>query len=214
MPTKKEWKLIGLVGASGAGKTSIAETLQREEGFYRLHMGQPIKDMLSAFGLNDLELRGPPEVRAQGSAKLAGKSPRFAMQTLGTDWGREMISKRIWANHLKRRLAELRQDRVQKIIVDDLRFPEDFDAILDAGGMIVRVVRPDLEVVPSRAERMARRLAWLRRPFRILGLSVDHETEVHWRTARATFEIENGRSVEAASESLLETYAAALDRRS
>lgn len=205
--------LVGLVGASGAGKTSIAETLQRQEGFYRLHMGQPIKDMLSAFGLSDLELHGPPEVRAQGSAKLAGKSPRFAMQALGTDWGREMISKRIWADHLTRRLAELRQDQVHKIIVDDLRFPEDFDAILDAGGLIVRVVRPNLEFAPSRTERMARRLPWLRRPLRNLGLRVDHETEVHWRTAPATFEIENCRSVEAASESLLTSCAAAFNRR-
>lgn len=213
MSSKEEGKLIGLVGASGAGKSSIAAVLEKDHGFYRLHMGQPIKEMLRAFGLNESELHGPPEVRAEASAKLAGKSPRFAMQTLGTDWGREMISKRIWADHLKRRLIELSIDQVHKIVVDDLRFPEDFEAILEAGGTIVRVVRPSLDSGPSSAERLAARLPWLRKPLRKLGLNVDHQSEVHWKTAPAAFGIMNDRSLDAVCERLLANYAAAFDRR-
>ncbi|WPZ03076.1 hypothetical protein T8S45_09500 [Blastomonas marina] len=199
--------LVGLVGASGAGKTAIAEALVQGHGFYRVHIGQPIKDMLGAFGLNNEELHGPPNLRAAPSQKLAGKSPRFAMQTLGTEWGREMISKNIWADHLHRRLNSLQRDRVSEIIVDDLRFPEDFEAILGAGGVVVRVIRPALHDAPSTAEKIARKFPLTRHWLRRLGQNVDHETEVHWRTAPAAFEIINDCEPEVAAERLLAAYA-------
>lgn len=84
--------LLGLVGATGAGKTSLGKRLAEEEGFVRVHMGQPIKDMLVAIGVTYEELNGPPTVRSAPSTRLSGRSPRYAMQTLGTDWGRSMIS--------------------------------------------------------------------------------------------------------------------------
>jgi len=203
MSSQTEWKLMGFVGASGAGKTSIAQTLVEHHGFHRLHMGQPIKDMLGAFGLSELELQGSPEIRSAPAQALAGRSPRFAMQTLGTEWGREMISKTIWADHLRRRLESLREEHTNWIVVDDLRFPEDFEAIKDAGGVIVRIIRPAAEGDPSWPEKLARKIAWLRNPLRKLGLNVDHSTEVHWRTAPATFEILNDGSLEATAAQLL-----------
>lgn len=54
-------------------------------------IGKCSKDMLSALRLSQEELHGPPAIRDSPSARLSGRSPRYAMQTLGTDWGRRMI---------------------------------------------------------------------------------------------------------------------------
>lgn len=118
--------LIGLIGATGSGKTTLAEILVKRHGFVRAHMGQPIKDMLAALGLTSEHLTGPPEVRLQPLALLGGQSPRRAMETLGTDWGRKMISPDIWANAVEQRIIKAWAQRRVAIVIDDLRFPNDW----------------------------------------------------------------------------------------
>lgn len=93
--------ILGLVGATGAGKSALSNRLVERDGYRHVHMGQPIKEMLASLGLSQDELYGPPATRNAPSAQLSGRSPRYAMQTLGTDWGRRMISPRIWADALE-----------------------------------------------------------------------------------------------------------------
>jgi hypothetical protein len=72
---------------------------------------------------------------------LAGATPRRAMQTLGTEWGRGCIAPDLWV-----RLFLLRAERHRAagapVVCDDMRFANEAEAIRGAGGLLVRVDRP------------------------------------------------------------------------
>lgn len=174
-----------------------------EHGFVRVHMGKPIKDMLAALGLTEMELSGPPEARSAPAARLMGKSSRFAMQTLGTDWGRRMISPHIWADALEHRVGHMRSQGIERIVIDDLRFPEDFAALSRLGGTMVRIIRPGISRNLRLADHLVMRWPWSTAPLTWLGVSLTHETEIHWHSAPASFEIVNNANLDVALNKLL-----------
>lgn len=212
----KRTKLLGLVGATGAGKTELALRLAERQGYVRVHMGEPIKAMLAALGLSDEELNGPPQVRSAPVALLSGRSPRYAMQTLGTDWGRRMISPHIWADALNRRLEVLIGQGVEAIVIDDLRFPEDFAVISQLEGVIVRVVRPDVSRNRSPLDHLAKSWPRSRPLLKLTGMRMAHETELHWHDAPAAFDVVNDGEIEDAMSRLLvelENYNGSISNR-
>lgn len=132
--------LIGVTGEKGSGKDTFAKGL---EGFVNLKMADPLKNMLRVL----LEMAGidadTTERMIEGDLKeipcdaLCGKTPRFAMQTLGTEW-RDMIGKELWSNIWLYRL------KGGNIVCTDVRFLHEAAAVQDRGGIIVRVERPGL----------------------------------------------------------------------
>lgn len=67
-------------------------------------------------------------------------TPRLLLQLLGTECGRQIIHPNIWVNSL---FADFTVD--SKWIISDLRFPNEFDAIKERGGIIFRVNRKGFE---------------------------------------------------------------------
>lgn len=127
-------RVIGLVGPAGAGKTTAAAYLRIQYG-YKLHpFAAPLKNMLRALGLNDAELTG--HLKETPSPMLCGVTPRQAMQWLGTEWGRNLIDPNLWVSQWRR--GALRE----KIVADDLRFPNEATAVHALGGIIIRLSRP------------------------------------------------------------------------
>jgi hypothetical protein len=200
--------ILGLVGAIGAGKSALGNRLVEHDGYQRVHMGQPIKDMLASLGLSQEELHGTPAIRNAPSERLSGRSPRYAMQTLGTDWGRRMISPKIWADALDRRLEQLTAEGAEKIVIDDLRFPEDFAVIVRRNGIIARVVRPGISPRLRGVDHLTHRWPGSRQFLTSLGFRPLHETEYHWHGAPASFDILNDCTIEESHAALLATLAA------
>jgi len=76
-------------------------------------------------------------------------SARLALQTLGTEWGRR-LSPDIWAKAAINAINAAEHDRW---CISDLRFVNEFDAVKDAGGIVVRLMRGSVQHThPSETE--------------------------------------------------------------
>jgi len=126
--------LILFTGKGGAGKSAAAAELVSNHGFVLVKFATPLKNMLRAFGLTDAEIEG--ESKEAPCEKLGGQTPRHAMQTLGTEWGRDLITPDLWVTAWARDVSK--HDRV---VVDDLRFPNELKTALALGGRVFEIVR-------------------------------------------------------------------------
>lgn len=145
--------LIGLVGYKGSGKSTVARILctDTQEGFVRYRFAGPLKDMLHAFyrsaGLTSklITAKIDGELKEEPCEFLNGRTPRYAMQTLGTEWGRDLVHPSLWLDHMRRRIKHA-DGAGFSIVIDDARFPNEFEMISEVGGLLWRVDRPGIEV--------------------------------------------------------------------
>lgn len=131
--------VVGLTGRKFHGKDTAARRFV-QHGYVQLRFADPLKEMLRAFyrtvGMADCDI----ERRIEGGLKevpcnhLCGKTPRYAMQTLGTEWGRACIDNKLWVNTLV-----CRAKQHDKVVVSDVRFGNECDAIASLGGRVCRV---------------------------------------------------------------------------
>lgn len=143
-------KLVGVTGFAGSGKSTIARMIGAEYPVvsYQRFAG-PIKAALRAIGLSDEELDGTG--KGQPCELLCGNTPRYAMQTLGTEWGRKLIGETIWVKAVEKRCVEL-LSRGWLVIIDDVRFPNEAEMIQRLGGVLVKVTRPGIEQMHHESE--------------------------------------------------------------
>jgi hypothetical protein len=128
--------LIGFTGAAGAGKTTAAKFLVGL-GYKKVSFADPLRDMLHVLGV-PCEVMADPVAKEQPHPALNGKTPRYALQTLGTEWGRETISPTLWTDTAMRRAARLRGLGLG-VVFDDVRFDNEARAVRAAGGVIIRL---------------------------------------------------------------------------
>ena len=131
--------LIGLVGRLKNGKSSAASRLVMQHGYEMLKFAGPLKAALRAMGLNDEMIEG--KLKETPLDMLCGKSPRWAMQSLGTDWGRKCMGEDLWVR-LWQYKAQALLDNNQRVVCDDVRFLNEARAIREMGGLLIRVTRP------------------------------------------------------------------------
>jgi len=138
----KPFRLVAFCGLAGSGKSTCSEFLEREWGYHIVKFAAPIKQMLRALGLTDDHIEG--DLKELPTELLAGNSPRHAMQTLGTEWGRELMGRDFWADMWKH-TAKTILNANGKVVVDDCRFPNELSVVKELGGVAVRIMRPRLQ---------------------------------------------------------------------
>lgn len=196
-------KVIGLVGASATGKSTLSKVLA-EQGYKRIAMAKPLKDMLAVLGMTHEDLYGPPAHRAAPSDFLCGRSPRHVMQALGTLWGRIAVGPELWVNAVQEQVVSYQTEcatcgKPALVVIEDIRFPNEWSMIQRLGGVLWRVRRPAVEPkigwlchlvnAPVRWKRIVGAIvAPLVKPF---GITPTHESEYHWPSAPAEAEFWN-----------------------
>lgn len=129
--------IIGLCGPAGSGKTTIAKALVRDYGYTRRAFAHPLKAMIAAgFGIEQEVLDGPKEVKALPLEVFGGKTLREVLQTLGTEWGRDMVCQDLWVRAWERSVFP-----GGNYVCDDVRFIDEADAIRRQGGIVIRLHR-------------------------------------------------------------------------
>lgn len=113
-------KIIALCGRRYSGKTTAAKYIVENLGYTRLRFADRLKKMLVTLGLTEREIDG--DLKGCACEVLGGQTPRHAMVTLGTEWGRNMIHPDIWVNALHRDMTAMVNDGHDKFVIDDLRF--------------------------------------------------------------------------------------------
>lgn len=129
-------RLIAFTGLAGSGKTTAAQYLVEQHGYVRTRFADPLKSMLRSIGLGFDEIDGAR--KELPSPLLCGKTPRWAMQTLGTEWGRNCISPDFWTTLWTERAAEC-LDQGGRVAIDDCRFANEAAAVRRLGGIVVRI---------------------------------------------------------------------------
>lgn len=112
-------------------------------GFKLVKFADPLKDMLRVLGLGQEELEGAR--KGLPCKLLHGRSPRYAMQTLGTEWGRGLIHDELWSSAWKARARQLLLDG-SPVVCDDCRFENEVRAIQDLGGELWSIRRQGIKM--------------------------------------------------------------------
>lgn len=127
---------IGFCGPEGAGKSTAANQAADLLSCPITPFAAPLKRMLEALGVPHANLYGTPYDKEQPLSLLCGKSARQAMQSLGTEWGRQQIADGFWLNAW-RVLAQ----QAGHAVADDVRYPNEAEAVRQLGGKVICVVR-------------------------------------------------------------------------
>jgi len=122
-------RLIALTGLAGSGKSTAADYLIASHGYVRVRFAGPLKAMIAAIGLDERHIEGA--LKETPIEELCDNTPRYAMQTLGTEWGRKCMGEDFWVN-----LWRDNASRHTRVVVDDCRFPNEARAVKAMGGVI------------------------------------------------------------------------------
>ncbi len=140
--------IIGLTGYAGAGKDEAATALVQVYGFTRIGFADTLKEVLVKldpivyFHPTDSYVRASTIVYKYGWRDAKDKFPeiRQLLQRLGTEAGREIFGDSFWIERAFDRMDRL--PYAKPVVMTDVRFENEANAIRHRGGKVVRIQRP------------------------------------------------------------------------
>lgn len=133
-------RIIGLTGRAHSGKDTVSDYLASKHHFWRFAFAAAVKDALKSALRIEAKHFEDPDLK-EALIEGLGVSPRQLMQTLGTDWGRNMIRKDLWILIAEQRTKAIPQQF--DLVFTDVRYENEADYVRSLGGQIWHVVRAD-----------------------------------------------------------------------
>jgi len=132
-------RIIGLTGKARSGKDTVGKYLCENHGYARVSFAGPLKDMIGALlKLSPDEL----ELNKDNQLPVIGYSPRELLQTLGTEWGRQILHENFWVDIARAEILSLQQrNECSGIVITDVRFENEATVIRDMGGIMAHIDR-------------------------------------------------------------------------
>lgn len=149
-------RLIGVTGLARSGKDHAAYYLAKNLNLYKYAFAEPLKTMLkSVFGDHF------HEGDRSGICPETGRSYREMMQTLGTEWGRDLMDPQVWVNLVGKKwdwvkrgspystevgmVSDVKINDIhispQGMILSDVRFDSEAAWIKEHGGILIEIDR-------------------------------------------------------------------------
>lgn len=136
--------VVGLNGRAGSGKSTVASHLVGEHGFEALAFADPLWAMLEVVGVDSERVAHDRQYKDHHVLPDIRKTPRELIQTLGTEWGRQLVHPDLWVI-IARRQIEAHQrlhGPISRLVFTDVRFDNEAAFITGLGGKIWHVNRP------------------------------------------------------------------------
>ena len=134
--------LIGICGAAGCGKDTLANHISECTGIPIHRMADPLKRGLEAMFGWEPEIWDDRYLKEEDIPGL-GRSPRYLAQTIGTEWGRDLVHPDIWVMLANKELFE-----EGSLIIPDVRFANEAQWINNhANSALIEIIRPDQEAI-------------------------------------------------------------------
>ena len=132
--------LIGLVGHSGVGKSTVAHHLRANWEFQVSAFAEPIKSMLSS-------LATVPDIRDKDAEIIPGVTLREAMEATGN--ALRGLDKDFLVHHWKQTHCHMPSATPGTVapfmVIDDVRFEAEARMIRKMGGKLIRVINPSVD---------------------------------------------------------------------
>lgn len=138
-------RIIGLTGHAGVGKDAAASFL-KPHGYQRLALADPLKGVARAIGWD-----GSKDVQERCICGMAGG--RELLQLLGTEGVRDHLGRDVWVQALRRRIRP-----GSRVVVSDVRFVNEAEAVRSWGGEVWRIERPGYPGDDHASERGVRQI--------------------------------------------------------
>lgn len=157
--------IIGLTGFIGSGKGTVGDILVKKHGYQKFAFADALKDAVSVIFQWDRHLlegdtdesRAFRELRDEWWSKQFGYdvTPRLMLQVMGTEACRRGIADNIWIAALEKRIAGH-----QRVVITDVRFPNEIAFVRSVGGKVVRVKRGEDPSYDERVKMHVSETAW------------------------------------------------------
>lgn len=140
--------------APQSGKSTVANYLVNFYGYRRIPFAGLLKEMMrplyKAQGYSDEDIHGFETIDKDAELHI-GTTPRRLYQTIGTEWGRNCINESLWI----RLWAMQAMDSNCPVVVDDMRFPNEYQAVRALGGKTLKVYNPNMTRLTNHASEGA-----------------------------------------------------------
>lgn len=134
--------LIGLLGQAKSGKDTIATYLKENHGFHQLAFADKLKSVTKdLFGLSISQVYSQ-----EGKMEMIfryGKTPRTLLQEVGT--ALRNVHPSIWIDYVISEYVTRYLTTNRHVVISDVRYINEVEAIKRADGKVVRVVREDYQ---------------------------------------------------------------------
>lgn len=138
--------LIGLSGYARSGKDTAAELLCLNYAFKRHSFADVMRDSmykLNPYATDKIRVAELVDEHGWDVAKTYPEVRRL-LQVFGTEVGREMFGQNFWIDQAFKQI-----DPAANVVIADVRFPNEADAIKQRGGHVIRINRHNVTAVNS-----------------------------------------------------------------
>ena len=142
--------LIGLSGKAGSGKTTVGDYLTGAHGYMQFAFADVLKAVVqTAFCFTDEQMI----LGKESIDPRCDKSPRWCLQHFGTAF--RAVWPQIWIWNLRWEiLGFLAENGQHPIVVTDVRFRDEAEALRRMGAMLVRIERDEKMRMAGRDARL------------------------------------------------------------
>lgn len=136
--------IIGLSGYARSGKDTVAELLCLNYEYRRVAFADPIREAILVLNPKLDSITHVSHRVEDYGWEVTKQDPevRRLLQVMGTEVGRKMFGNDVWIN---KALSGLSQE--DRVVISDVRFPNEAEAIKKLGGMVWRINRSNASAV-------------------------------------------------------------------